>query len=101
MVSWSFAFKKGFIIFLWSILWGIAGTLIALVISGGAILAVALDPWAFTGLRGVGPALAMFAGIIVGVLVASIGNYATIVKITLESVEETRRTERPPLERPM
>ena len=93
MVSWGFAFKKGLIIFLWSIVWGIAGMVIATIISGGAVFMLIMDPTAVTGPAVVGSLLGIFAGILIGVLVASIGNYATIVKITLESVEETKRTE--------
>lgn len=33
----------------------------------------------------------VFAGIIIGSLIASIGGYATIVKVVLESAEETKR----------
>ncbi len=101
MVSWSFAFRRGFVIFLWSIVWGIAAGVIALVISGGAILAMVMNPLAFVGPAAAGPALMMVAGIIVGALVASIGNYATIVKITLESVEETTKIVEQPAKRPM
>lgn len=93
MVSWGFAFKKWFIIFLWSIVWGIAGMIIATVISGGAVFMLIMNPSAVTGPAFLGTFLGIFAGILIGALVASIGNYATIVKITLESVEETKRTE--------
>lgn len=90
MVSWGFAFKKGLIIFLWSILWGIAGAIIGGIISGGAFFAVlpAMMGGDVSAIGGV--LLGIFAGAIVGGLVSSIGVFATIVKITLESVKEAQ-----------
>lgn len=88
MVSWGFAFKKGLIIFLWNILWAIVGGVIGLIISGGSLFAAM--PALMSGDTSVveGAMIGIFAGMIIGSLIASIGVYATIVKITLESVKE-------------
>jgi len=67
--------------------------IIAAIISGGAVFMIIINPSAATGPGVVGSLLGMFAGKLIGALVASIGNYATIAKITLESVEETKKTE--------
>ena len=76
-------------------MWGIVGGVIALIISGGSLLAL------FSNISSsysygssypdlaIGSFIGIFAGMIIGSLVAAIGNYATIVKIVLESVEET------------
>ena len=101
MITWSYAFKKGFIIFLWSIVWGIVGAVIALIISGGSLLAMIASIGSSSSYYGYEPAAAIgsiigiFAGMIIGSLVAGIGNYATIVKIVLESVEETKKAPAP------
>lgn len=87
MVSWGYAFRRGLVIWLWTILWGIIGGVIALVISGGSLLALITNP---TGPVAAGAIAGMFAGVFIGGLVASIGNYATMVKIILES-EETQK----------
>jgi hypothetical protein len=87
-----YAFKRGAIVWLWSLLWGVVGTVIALAMSGGSIVALILNPPSATSTWSFGAAfVGMFAGILVGSLVAAIGNYATIVKITLESVEQTQK----------
>jgi hypothetical protein len=85
MVSWGYAFKRGFIIWLWILLWGIIGGVIALAISGGSLLAYVSNPTSegFTGSM-----VGVFAGVIIGALIASIGGYATIVKIILDSTEQ-------------
>ncbi len=82
MTSWTYAFRRGLIIWLWTILWDIIGGIIALVISGGSILALITNP---TGSIAAGASAGIIIGIIIGFLVASIGSYATIVKIVLES----------------
>jgi hypothetical protein len=66
-----------------------AGGIIALIVSGGSLIAVVSNPsdsstWPEA-------AVGLFAGIIVGSLIAAIGGFATIVKIVLESAEETRK----------
>lgn len=94
MVSWGFAFKKGAIIFLWSIVWGIIGGVIFAIIGGaawfGAIGAIMADPanpdlsaiWGAMGL--------MIAGGVIGGLISQIGLYATLVKKIVETVQELK-----------
>jgi hypothetical protein len=92
VVSWTYAFVKGATIFLWTIVWGVVGGVVALVISGGAILSMISNPGIFTSPSGIMGAFAgVFVGVLVGSLIAVIGNYATIVKVTLESVEQRSR----------
>ncbi len=88
VTSWSYAFKRGLIIWLWTIVWAIIGGLIALAISGGAVLALILNP---TGSIATGAVAGIIAGVFVGVLISSIGNYATLVKIILESEQKTKQ----------
>ena len=85
LVSWGFAFRKGFVILLWTLLWGILGGIIAIVVSGGAIIA-AIMSGTVEGI--VGAFATIIVGSIVGMLVSSIGAYATIVKVTVESTLE-------------
>ena len=85
MVSWTFAFKRGLVIWLWTIVWGIIGAVIAIAISGGSILALIANP---TGGVAAGAVAGIFAGVFIGALISSIGNYATLVKIILESEEK-------------
>ena len=66
-------------------MWGIIGGVIAIAISGGSILALIANP---TGGVAAGAVAGIFAGIFIGALVSSIGNYATLVKIILESGEK-------------
>jgi len=97
MVSWTYAFKRGFIIWLWSIVWGIVGGIVALVLSGGSLLVLITNPSAYTNAGSwVAAFVGMFLGILIGALIATIGNYAAIVKIVLESVEETKSPPQPP-----
>lgn len=73
-------------------MWGIAGGIVALVISGGSILAVIANPSAYSDAASLGGILAgIIIGVIVGSLISTIGGYATMVKIILESSEETRK----------
>ena len=90
MVSWGYAFKKGLFIWLWGIVWGIIGAIIAIVISGGSLLAVltSSDPASAV----TGALIGIFVGVLIGALVATIGQYASIVKIILGSVEEKKST---------
>jgi hypothetical protein len=83
MVSWGYAFKRGIILWLWMILWGIVGGIIALAIGGGSLVAYILNP---SGTMGAGAMLGVFAGVIIGSLIATIGGYASMVKIILESI---------------
>ena len=92
MTSWGFAFRKGLVIWLWSIVWGIIGAIIGIVISGGSLFAIIMDPTALTSPSTMaGAMLGMFAGIFIGSLIAMIGMYAAMVKIITEAVEELKK----------
>ena len=89
MVSWMFAFKKGLKIFLWSIVWAVVGGIVGCIAGGGALFTAlpamrSGDPSVM-----IGAIIGILAGGIAGGLITSIGIYATIVKITLESVKES------------
>lgn len=89
MVSWGFAFKKGFIIWLWSIVWFILAGIISIVISGGSLFVFFTNPsetslWASIAGMGI--------GIFVGMLIYTVFLFATVVKITMEStLEEAKK----------
>lgn len=85
MVSWGFAFKKGAIIWLWSIVWSILGGIIAIAISGGSLFVFFTNPTTTTLAASM---LGILGGILIGSLVTTIFMYATIVKITMESTLE-------------
>jgi len=86
MVGWGYAFGRGFVVFLWGIVWAIVGGIIAILVTGSTLIAIisnptaiATNPQALVGLIG-----AMFLGIILAVFVAVIGLYATIVKVAVD-----------------
>jgi hypothetical protein len=92
MVSWGFAFRKGLVIWLWSILWGIVGGIIGAFISGGSLFTFALDPMAYQDPSAMaGMFLGMMAGVFIGALIAAIGMFASVVKIVVEATEEAKR----------
>lgn len=100
MVSWQYAFSKGVVMWLWSLVWGIIGGVVALIISGGSILALMPNitynstgyaPGAIS-MMALGP---IMAGVFIGTLIASIGGYATVVKIVLESAQELESPRQP------
>lgn len=112
MVSWGFAFKKGFILWLWCILWVIVGSLIFGVIGVGSLLPLVdvilnptpekLAPEALAGAM-----LPTIIGVIVGIFICSfialIGVFASIVKVVTDAVEEQplkRTLAEVPIERP-
>ncbi len=67
--------------------------IIAIAISGGSILMIATNPSAYTNASSwTGAVAGIILGVIIGALIVAIGNYASIVKIVLESVEETKKT---------
>ena len=83
MVGWGFAFGRGFVVFLWSIVWAIVGGIIAALISGGTLLTLASNPTA-----AIANPLALIGsfllGIFLAVFVSVIGLYATIVKVSVD-----------------
>jgi hypothetical protein len=95
MVSWGFAFKKGFIMFLWSIVWIIIGTIIGAVIGGAALFGTLMSEMSKTtpdfGVIMGGFVLAM-VGFAIGGIISTILVYATILKITMETtLEEAKK----------
>jgi hypothetical protein len=89
MVSWGFAIKKGFIMFLWCIVWGIIGSIIAAVISGGSLFTFLMNPTAEGATLSL---IGIMAGVLIGSLFSSILVFATIFKITMEStLEEAKK----------
>jgi len=95
MVSWGFAFKKGFIIFLWSIVWIIVGTVIGSIIGGAGFFGALMSEMGKTtpnwGNVMAGFVLAM-VGFAIGGIITTILVYATILKITMEStLEEAKK----------
>jgi hypothetical protein len=102
MVGWGFAFGRGFVILLWSIVWAIVAGIIAVLITGGTLASIASNPTGFAsnpnallGLLGT-----FFLGIFLGVFVAVVGLYASIVKVTvdgaLSQLEKSGRLDRMP-----
>ncbi len=100
MVGWGFAFKRGFILWLWCILWGIVGVVVFLIISIGSIsplVALILNPTPETltpeALASTVPQLIIgtVAGILAGSFIAVIGAFASIVKVVGDAVEERIR----------
>lgn len=83
MVGWGFAFGRGLVVLLWSILWAIVGGIIAVVISGGTLLTLASNPTA-----AIANPLALIGsfllGIFLAVFVSVVGLYATIVKVAVD-----------------
>ena len=83
MVGWGFAFGRGFVILLWSIVWAIVGGIIAVVISGGTLAALASNPTAIAS----NPASILgsfFLGFFLAFLIAIVGLYASIVKVAVD-----------------
>jgi hypothetical protein len=98
MVGWGFAFGRGFVVLLWSIVWAIVGGIIAVVISGGTLAAFASNPTAIA----TNPAAlfgSFFLGFFLAALVAIVGMYASIVKVAvdgaLKAIENSGYSVRP------
>jgi len=79
MVGWGFAFGRGVVIFLWTIVWAIVAGIIAVLITGGTLAAVIRDPTAVAA-NPIGILAAFSLGIFLAVFIATIGVYASIVK---------------------
>src|SRR5438046_9405345 len=94
MVGWGFAFGRGITIFLWSIVWAIVAGIVAVLITGGTLAGVISNPAAVAS----NPAAflaAFFVGIFLSILIATVGLYDSIVKVTVEGAIST--LERPGL----
>jgi hypothetical protein len=87
MVGWGFAFGRGFVVLLWSIIWAIVAGIIGVLIIGGSLASVISNPTAVasnpTGFV-TGFLAASFLGIFLVIFIAVIGLYATIVKVAVD-----------------
>ncbi len=87
MVGWGFAFGRGFIVLLWSIVWAIVAGIVGVLIIGGSLASVVSNPAAVasnpTGFL-TGFLAASFLGIFLIIFIAVIGLYATIVKVAVD-----------------
>jgi len=83
MVGWGFAFGRGVVIFLWTIVWAIVAGIIAVLITGGTLAAVIRDPTAVAA-NPIGILAAFSLGIFLAVFIATIGVYASIVKVSVD-----------------
>src|SRR2546426_806233 len=83
MVGWGFAFGRGVVILLWTIVWAIVAGIIAVLITGGTLAAVIRDPTAVAS-NPIGILAAFSLGIFLAVFIATIGVYASIVKVTVD-----------------
>ncbi len=83
MVGWGFAFGRGFVILLWSIVWAIVAGIIAILITGGTFSTIISNPQGFasnpTAYLG-----GFFLGIFLAVFIGVVGFYASIVKVTVD-----------------
>jgi hypothetical protein len=87
MVGWGFAFGRGFVVLLWSIVWAIVAGIIGVLIIGGSLSSLISNPTAVasnpTGFI-TGFLAASFLGIFLIIFIAVIGLYATIVKVAVD-----------------
>jgi hypothetical protein len=83
MVGWGFAFGRGVVVFLWTIIWAIVAGIIAVLITGGTLAAVIRDPAAVAA-NPTGFLAAFSLGIFLAVFIATIGVYASIVKVSVD-----------------
>src|SRR2546428_10008537 len=74
MVGWGFAFGRGVVILLWTIVWAIVAGIIAVLITGGTLAAVIRDPTAVAS-NPIGILAAFSLGIFLAVFIATIGVY--------------------------
>jgi len=87
MVGWGFAFGRGIVVLLWSIVWAIVAGIVGVLIIGGSLAGVISNPTAVasnpTGFV-TGFLAASFLGIFLIIFIAVIGLYATIVKVAVD-----------------
>src|SRR2546422_11686425 len=97
MVGWGFAFGRGVVILLWTIVWAIVAGIIAVLITGGTLAAVIRDPTAVAS-NPIGILAAFSLGIFLAVFIATIGVYTSILKLTgdgsLSQMEKSGRVQR-------
>ena len=87
MVGWGFAFGRGFVVLLWSIVWAIVAGIVGVLVIGGSLASLTSNPTAIasnpTGFI-TGFLAASFLGIFLIIFIAVIGLYATIVKVAVD-----------------
>src|SRR3989442_8663071 len=83
MVGWGFAFGRGCVIFRCTIVWAIVAGIIAVLIAGGTLAGVIRDPTAVAA-NPIGFLAAFSLGIFLAVFIATIGVYASIVKVSVD-----------------
>lgn len=87
MVGWGFAFGRGFVVLLWSIVWAIVAGIIGVLVIGGSLSSIASNPTAIasnpTGFI-TGFLAASFLGIFLIIFISVLGLYATIVKVAVD-----------------
>jgi hypothetical protein len=96
MLTWRRAFWKGFLIFLWSALWSVAGMLIFLLLGSTLLVNLMSDPQQIID----NPELAIslmepfiLIILVVGIFIG-IATYASAVKVIVETaVEEVKKTQ--------
>ena len=87
MVGWGFAFGRGFVVLLWSIVWAIVAGIVGVVVIGGSLSSLVSNPTAVTSNPTgfiTGFLAASFLGIFLIIFIAVIGLYATIVKVAVD-----------------
>jgi hypothetical protein len=87
MVGWGFAFGRGFVVLLWSIVWAIVAGIVGVLVIGGSLASLASNPTAVTSNPTgfiTGFLAASFLGIFLIIFIAVIGLYATIVKVAVD-----------------
>src|SRR5207245_3743668 len=87
MVGWGFAFGRGFIVLLWSIVWAIVAGIVGVLVIGGSLSSLVSNPTAVTSNPTgfiTGFLAASFLGIFLIIFIAVIGLYATIVKVVVD-----------------
>src|SRR5881296_3709814 len=83
MVGWGFAFGRGIVVLLWSIVWAIVAGIVGVLIIGGSLASVVSNPTAVAS-NPTGFLAASFLGIFLIVFIAVIGLYASIVKVAVD-----------------
>ena len=87
MVGWGFAFGRGFVVLLWSIVWAIVAGIVGVLVIGGSLSSLVSNPTAVTSNPSgfiTGFLAASFLGIFLIIFIAVIGLYATIVKVAVD-----------------
>jgi hypothetical protein len=87
MVGWGFAFGRGVVVLLWSIVWAIVAGIVGVLVIGGSLSSLVSNPTAVTSNPTgfiTGFLAASFLGIFLIIFIAVIGLYATIVKVAVD-----------------